>query len=307
MVIWISGATGLIGTALSQVLSRDFHTIFRLIRPGKAPGATDFSKPCNVSDLPWDAATGPSGVEAEFTPEVIINLAGASIAEASWTPARKAELRQSRIASTRSLVEALREMPVQPRAFLSASAIGFYGDRGEEELTEESAPGRDFLAELAQEWEAEARRAEEFGVRVVLMRFGIVLAKQGGALPKMAKPFRFGVGGKIGSGRQWMSWVALPDVVGAVKFFLAHPEISGPVNVVAPNPSRNSDFAKALGHALHRPAIVPAPAFALRFLLGAEMANALLLSSQRVLPKKLQQTGYQFLYPELPAALAASL
>jgi uncharacterized protein (TIGR01777 family) len=307
MIVWVTGATGLIGGALCQALARDCHTVYRLIRPGKAPGTREFSKPPNVSDLPWSAATGISGVEAALTPDAIINLAGASIADGAWTAERKAELRASRVAATRSVVEALTEMPSKPRVFLSASAMGYYGDRGDEELTEESGPGRDFLAELAQEWEGEAEKAEEFGVRVVRMRFGIVLAKRGGALPRMARPFRLGFGGRISTGRQWISWIALADVVGAVRFLLAHPEIRGAVNVVAPQPVRNAEFAKGLAHALHRPAIFPVPAFALRMLLGPEMANALLLSSQRVLPKKLQQSGFSFLYPELPAALAANL
>jgi uncharacterized protein (TIGR01777 family) len=306
MIVWMTGATGLVGTALCQALGRDCHRVFRLVRPGKASSAKDFPNQPNVSDLPWSAPTA-SGVESELTPDVIVNLAGAPIGEGAWTPARKAELRESRVGSTRKLVEAIRDLQAKPRVLLSASAIGYYGDRGDQELTEESGPGHDFLAELAQEWEAEASKAEAFGVRVVRMRFGFILAKRGGALPRMARPFRIGAGGKLGSGRQWMSWIALPDVVGAVRFFLAHEEVSGAVNVVAPQPVSNADFARALAHAVHRPALFPAPAFALRLVLGPELANALLLSSQRVLPKRLRQNGYQFLYPQLPAALAASL
>ncbi|PWT87931.1 MAG: TIGR01777 family protein [Proteobacteria bacterium] len=307
MNIWITGATGLVGTALVDDLSRQGHAIFRLVRPGKAAGNGSVAKPPNVSDLSWSAASGDTATSAACAPDAIINLAGASIAAERWTRARKALLRSSRIDTTRGLVGAIGAMPVRPRALLSASAIGYYGNRGDETLTEESGPGTDFLAEVAQEWEAEAKKAEAFGVRVVLMRFGIILAKHGGALPQMARPFRLGVGGRIGSGRQWMSWIALSDVVAIVRFFLEHPELSGPVNVVAPEPVQNAEFTKKMAHAVHRPALFPAPAFVLRLLLGREMADSLLLTSQRVLPKKLQQDGCTFLCADLSSALNSAL
>jgi len=189
---------------------------------------------------------------------------------------------------------------------VSASAIGYYGSRGDEILKETSEPGNHFLSGIAKEWEAEARKAEVLGIRVAVTRFGVVLAKEGGALPKMVRPFRLGVGGRIGNGQQWMSWVTLEDAVGAVRFALENGAVRGPVNVVSPQPVRNLDFTAALANALHRPALFPAPAFALRLAFG-EMADALLLSSQRVVPEELQRTGYQFLDQDLNTALAANL
>lgn len=190
-----------------------------------------------------------------------------------------------------------------PRVVVAASAIGYYGDRGDETLTETSAPGTDFLAALCREWEAETARGGDFGARVVSLRFGIILAAHGGALPQMALPFKFGAGGRIGPGRQWMSWIALPEVVAIMRFAMANAQLAGPVNAVSPNPVRNSEFTRILAKALRRPALFPAPAFALRLALG-EMAGALLLSSQRVLPSRLQQSGYTFADPDLSKALA---
>ena len=197
-------------------------------------------------------------------------------------------------------------MAARPRVLISASAIGYYGNRGDEVLSEDSPPGDDFLSGIAKDWEAEARKAEVLGIRVVPARFGVVLAKQGGALPKMAQPFRLGVGGRLGSGRQWMSWVALEDAVGIVKFALENANLRGPMNAVSPEPVRNVDFTAALAKALHRPALFPAPAFALRLALG-EMANVLALSSQRVLPEQLQSSGYRFVHEDLHRALAEIL
>jgi uncharacterized protein (TIGR01777 family) len=193
-------------------------------------------------------------------------------------------------------------MNARPSVLVSASAIGYYGDRGSETLTEESKPRADFLAGLAQEWEAEALKAEALGIRVVLARFGIILAREGGALPKMMMPFKIGAGGKLGSGQQWMSWVTLEDVVGILRFAIENASVRGAINVVSPQPLQNAEFTKALARAMHRPALFPAPAFALRFALG-EMADALLLSSQRVLPQVLEKLGYRFLQSDLSAAL----
>jgi uncharacterized protein (TIGR01777 family) len=202
------------------------------------------------------------------------------------------------------LVASFRQFRQPPRIFIAASAIGFYGNRGDEELTESSAAGSDFLARLTADWEAESSRASEFGARVVVLRFGIVLARRGGALPRIALPFRLGLGGKIGSGRQWMSWIALEDIVGIIRFSLEANLLSGVANAVAPTPVQNVEFTATLGRVLRRPAILPAPGFALRMALG-EMADSLLLGSQRVYPGKLQRLGYRFLYPELQPALAA--
>jgi hypothetical protein len=215
-------------------------------------------------------------------------------------------MEQSRVAATRQLVAALSRLRRPPHIFIAASAIGYYGSRGDEVLTEESPPGDDFLARLTREWETESLAAMAFGARVVTLRFGIVLAEQGGALPQMAFPFRFGFGGAIGSGAQWMSWIALDDVVRIIEYALATNLLSGPANAVAPHPVRNGEFATDVGLALHRPSFMPTPAFVLRAIFG-EMAESLLLSGQRVIPKKLQQLGYTFAHPELQSTLNAIL
>jgi hypothetical protein len=238
--------------------------------------------------------------------DAVVNLAGASIADGRWSAARKAELHASRIDTTRALVTALAKMNARPRVLVSASATGVYGNRGDELLTEESQPGNDFLSNLAKGWEAEALKAEAIGIRVVLARFGIVLARHGGALPPMILLFRFFAGGKIGSGQQWMSWTSLDDVIEILRFALEKGEVRGPINVSSPQPVQNAEFTKTLASVMHRPALFPAPAFALRLALG-EMADALLLSSQRVFPKKLESLGYRFLHSDLKNALAAVL
>jgi uncharacterized protein (TIGR01777 family) len=233
-------------------------------------------------------------------------LAGASIAGHRWTAAWKRELRDSRVAATHHLIAALRQFHRPPQIFIAASAIGLYGNRGDEELTESSPVGTDFLAQVAADWETESSRAAEFGARVVTLRFGVILAKDGGALPRMALPFRLGVGGRIGAGRQWISWITLEDIVSIIRFALETNLLSGPANAVAPDPVRNAEFAATLGRVLHRPAILPTPAFALRLALG-EMADSLLLSSQRVYPKKLEKLGHRFLHSDLQPALASVL
>lgn len=301
MKILVTGSTGLVGTALVKALASDGHTLCRLMRPGSktTSGAKD------GFNVVWNPATGELG-GAGVGPDAVVNLAGASIAGGRWTKGRKVLLRTSRIDTTQALVRALAKMNVRPRVLVSASAIGIYGDRGDEVLTEESKPGTDFLAGLAQEWEAEALKAEVLGIRVVLARFGIILARHGGALAKMLLPFRLGAGGRLGSGKQWMSWVTLLDVVGMIRFAIGNDGVRGAVNVVAPQPVQNAEFTKALAQALHRAAPLPAPTFALRLTLG-EMADALLLSSQRVQPQKLQQFGHSFLHPELHSALTSVL
>lgn len=301
MKVLVTGSTGLVGTAVGNELAREGHTVCRLIRPVStvAGGAKE------GFDVAWNPATGQLG-GAGVGADAVVNLAGASIAGGRWTKARKQLLRTSRIDTTRALVGALAKMNARPRVLVSASAIGIYGDRGDERLTEESEPGTDFLAGLAQDWEAEALKAEALGIRVVLTRFGIVLARHGGALAKMLLPFKLGVGGSLGSGKQWMSWITLEDVVGAVRFAIENGSVRGAVNVVAPQPVQNAEFTQALAKALRRPGLFPAPAFVLRLALG-EMADALLLSSQRVSTQKLQGLGYQFRFPEVPSALGAVL
>jgi uncharacterized protein (TIGR01777 family) len=253
----------------------------------------------------WNVETGDIDPRAGGT-DAVAHLAGAPIAAGRWTAARKALIRRSRVDATRALVNGLARLEPPPKVFVSASAIGFFGDRADEELRDDSAPGTGFLADVAREWEAAALSAEAFGMRVVCARFGIVLSKDGGALPQIMRPFSFGLGGRLGSGRQWMSWIALADVIGALQFVLDHDVARGPINVVAPHPVRDAEFARLLGRAMHRPAALPVPAFALRLALG-EMADALLLSSQRVIPERLTQLGYAFQHPVLPAALAAVL
>ena len=220
-----------------------------------------------------------------------------------WNASRKELLRTSRIAAARHLIGELGKLQRPPRVIVAASAIGYYGNRGDETLTEASPPGNDFLAGLCREWEAETARGAEFGARVVNLRFGIILAAHGGALPQMALPFKLGAGGRLGDGRQWMSWLTLPEVICILQFALAHSALTGPVNAVTPNPVRNSEFTAVLAKTLHRPALFPAPAFALRLALG-EMADALLLISQKVMPSKLADSGYAFLQPSLADALA---
>jgi len=216
-------------------------------------------------------------------------------------------LRSSRVKTTGALVTALGKLRARPIVFVSASAIGYYGDRGDEVLTEESKAGEGFLPKVSLDWEAEARKAEGLGMRVVLTRFGIILAKQGGALPEMMKPFRFFAGGRLGSGRQWMSWVTLEDVIGVIRWALENSQVSGVVNVVSPQPIRNSEFTKELARAMHRPAIFAAPAFALRMALGEEMAESMLLASERVTPARLKQMAFAFQHENLAEALASIL
>jgi uncharacterized protein (TIGR01777 family) len=326
MKVVITGSSGLVGSALTDSLVRDGHTVVRLVRTGakkedsKSRGQqphkengrsgqkNDGGRIVNVAWNPntCDLEGEPFGADQDKLEgaDAVVNLAGASIAGESWSEERKALLRSSRVHITRELVCSLEKLEDGPKALVSASAIGYYGNRGDEVLTEESKPGSDFLARVTQEWEAEAVKAEALGMRVARMRFGIVLAKHGGALPQMIRPFKFGAGGRIGSGQQWVSWITLADTVAVIRKVLENRAISGAVNVVAPQPVRNADFARALGRAMHRPAILATPAFALKFALG-EMAEALLLASQRVAPARLEQLGHRFAQRDLDSALAS--
>jgi uncharacterized protein (TIGR01777 family) len=297
MKIIISGATGLVGTALTRALRDDGHSVGRLVRSGGAAAA---------GDIQWDPASTKIDLAALEAADAFANLNGASIGDGRWTPERKKLLRVSRVETTRFLVDAMSRLRQKPGAFVSASAIGFYGSRGDEILTETSTSGTDFLSELSREWEREAQRAASLGIRAAILRFGIILSARGGALPRMLTPFKMGVGGRLGDGKQWMSWIALEDVVGIIRWAIADSQASGPVNVVAPNPVQNAEFTRVLAKVLHRPAIFPAPAFALRLMLG-EMADALLLGSQRVRPEKLIGAGYKFRFDSLEPALRAAL
>lgn len=297
MKILISGASGLVGMALTTKFREEGHTVAHFVRPGGVATA---------GEVAWDPATANVDLAAMEGADAVIHLSGASVANGRWSPARKAILRSSRIDTTRLMVDALGKMRQKPRVLLCASATGYYGNRGDEILTEESDRGIGFLPLLTRDWEAEAMRAEEFGIRTVRMRFGIILSADGGALPQMILPFKWGAGGKLGSGKQWMGWIALEDVVGIVSAMIADVRFHGAVNVVAPNPVRNEEFTQVLARLLRRPAIFAAPAFALRLAVG-ELADALLLSSQRVQPERLAAIRYKFRHPDLEPALRSIL
>jgi uncharacterized protein (TIGR01777 family) len=291
MKIFITGGTGFVGKSLAPALVRSGHEVSVLTRSGKGdlPG---------ISWIGGDPAQRGKWQESVREHGVVINLAGASIFT-RWTEEAKKKIRDSRIQTTRHLLEAMEGG--EGKTFFSTSAVGYYGFHGDEDLTEDSPPGGDFLALLARDWEAEAREAEKKGCRVVITRFGIVLGEKGGALGQMIPLFRKYLGGPLGSGRQWFSWIHIEDLTRAFLFLLEHRELSGPVNFTAPNPVRNKELAQALGRVLGRPAFLPAPGFLLRTVLGE--FGSILLEGQRVLPGKLLQAGFQFSYPEIDGAL----
>jgi hypothetical protein len=289
----VTGASGLIGSALIRRLESDGHRVTRLVRRAAGPG-----------EISWDPVSGrlePGQLEGM---DAVIHLAGENVG-VRWTAARKRQIKSSRIQGTRLLSEAIARARRRPGVLVSASAIGIYGNRGDEVLTENSPAGDavlDFLAEVGREWEAAAEPARASGVRVIHPRFGLVLSPEGGALRKMLLPFRLGLGGRLGSGTQWMSWISIDDVVGALLHVLLTESFSGPVNLVAPEPVRNRDFTAILGGVLSRPTPFAVPAAALRLALG-EMATSTLLASARVLPKRLLAAGYRFEHPDLNTAL----
>ena len=293
MKILVTGSTGLVGSALLPFLRSKGHEVFRLVRSQAKTGPTE---------IYWNPEQGIDDTTRLEGMDAVIHLAGENIAEGRWTQEKKARIRESRVTGTRVLSEALARLAAPPRALLSASATGYYGDRGDEILREESAPGSDFLAEVCRDWEAAAEPAARRGIRVVYLRFGVIFTPKGGALSKILAPFQFGVGGRLGSGQQYMSWVTLDDVVGVIDHALNVETLSGPVNVVAPNPVTNYEFTKTLGRVLSRPTIFPVPSFAVRLAFG-EMGDAALLSSARVEPARLKESGYVFQHPELESAL----
>jgi uncharacterized protein len=296
--ILLSGASGLIGSALVRMWAADQIHPTTLVR----------RKASSENEISWDLASDspvsdPSRLENY---DAVIHLAGANVASHRWTKKYKREIFDSRVLSTRKLVSLLKTRKHPPKVLLCASATGIYGDRGDELLRDNSPPGSGFLAETCKAWEAAADEARQAGIRVVHPRFGVVLTAEGGALPKMLPPFRMGLGGKLGSGRQWMSWITLRDLTRAITYLMENQSISGPVNMTAPKPVTNEEFTRALGQALHRPAIFTVPAFALRLGLG-EMADEGLLASVRVVPERLNSSGFTFQDPEIGPALRSIL
>jgi uncharacterized protein (TIGR01777 family) len=292
----VSGATGLLGSRLVQHLRAGGYRVDRLVRSARA---------AQPGDVAWDPVGQTIDTTALEGVTAVVHLAGENVGSGRWTRAKKTRIRDSRVLGTRLLVDALAQLAAPPEVVLSASAVGYYGDRGEEWLDESSPPGLGFLAEVCQAWEAEAERAADHGVRVARYRLGLVLAPNGGALGRMLPLFRWGLGGKLGDGRQYQSWVAVDDLMRAFEHGLAQPEVRGAVNAVSPSPVTNAEFARTLGRVLGRPAVLPAPRFALRLGLG-ELAGEL-VSSQRVRPSLLQRTGFEFGAPTLEPALRALL
>lgn len=294
MKILISGASGLVATHLIPTLAAKGHEIYKLVR--KTPKSAD--------EIQWDALEGFSETEAAKLEgfDAVIHLAGDNIASENWSKEKKQRIRESRAVGTRVLVDALKKTKAAPRIFISASASGFYGDRKDEILTEESPKGTGFIPDVCDEWEIEARKAEQFGARVVSPRIGVVLSKDGGALDKMLTPFKLGVGGVVGSGKQWMPWIALDDLIGVIHFVLENDDLKGAVNTVAPQMVTNEEFTKTFGKVISRPTILPIPEFAIRLLYG-EMGETLLLQGQRMQPKRLEEAGFRFKYPNLEDAL----
>ena len=294
MKVLITGASGLIGKALQRSFAEKGY---EMLLAGRG-------EPKKANEIKWSVEDGfreqdlgrLEGLDA------VVHLAGEGIAGLRWTDEKKKAIRESRVKGTHNLVNTLAELDKKPKVFIAGSAMGFYGDRGDEIVTETSKVGDNFLADVAKEWEAESRRAEDSGIRTVLLRTAIVLSKDGGALATMLTPFKFGVGGVVGSGKQWMSWVSLDDVVGIINFALENEHLRGAVNVASPNPVTNEEFTKTLGEVLYRPTFLPLPEFAVNLMFG-EMGDTLLLNSTRVEPKRLKDAGYEFKFPDLKSAI----
>ena len=297
MTILLTGASGMLGTAIGSALSRRGVRMLTLVR----------REPKGPDELRWDPAQArleePERLEGL---DAAVHLSGASVASRRWTAGYKREMTESRVASTRFLSETLAALRQPPSVLVKASAVGFYGNRGDETLDEDSAAGTGYFPELCTAWEAAARPAADAGIRVVHLRFGVVLGRKGGAVDRLRLLFRLGLGGRLGSGRQWMSWISEDDAVAAALFALNNPAVSGPVNVVATQPVTNVDFTRELARTVHRPALLPAPAFALRLAFGA-MADEALLASTRAVPNRLVRAGFAFSHPTLAQALAAAL
>jgi uncharacterized protein (TIGR01777 family) len=293
----ITGASGFLGSALTSSLQADGHRVLRLVRGGVTSG----------DEIGWDPDAGRIDAPAFEGIDAVVHLAGEGIGERRWSADQKRRILDSRARGTAVLTAAIASRERKPRVLVSASAIGYYGSRGDEPLTENSSPGDDFLADVCKTWERETRPAADAGIRVVNMRTGIVLARHGGTLERMLLPFRLGIGGKQGSGRQWMSWISLADHVAAMRTAIDDARLSGPVNFTSPNPVTNAEFAAALGRVLNRPTVLPTPMFVLKLRYGEELIDSLLLASQRVLPSKLEEIVFSFEYPVLVPALEAIL
>lgn len=297
MDVVVSGSSGLIGTALVAGLAEAGHRPIRLVRRAPAAGS---------DEIRWDPANGVLDAASLEGVDAVVNLGGAGVGDKRWTPAYKKLLVDSRVMSTKLLAETMANASSPPKVFLSGSAIGYYGSQGATELTETSSPAEDFLARLTVHWEEAAQPAIDAGIRTAFLRTGIVLSAEGGALSKLLPLFKLGVGGKFGSGDQYMSWISIDDEVGIIGYLLEN-EISGPVNLTAPNPVTNDQFAKTLGSVLGRPSMLPVPAFGPKLLLGGERADALLFDSMRVLPEVINGSSYRYAHSTLEAALRTIL
>ncbi len=300
MKVIVTGGTGFIGRALVASLLSKGAEVAVLTR-----GDTR-RVPAGAEGVVWGGEADAGWRKVFEGADAVVHLAGESIAARRWSPEQKKRIRDSRVLVTRTLVDAMAHCRQKPRVLVSSSAVGYYGPRGDEAVDEADEPGGDFLSEVCVAWEQEAARAAELGVRVVFLRNGLVLEKDGGALPRMLLPFRFFVGGPVGTGRQWMSWIHREDVVRLIHFLIEQETVEGPVNAVAPNPVTNREFSRIVGRVMGRPALFPVPAFALRLVFG-EMAEALLLTGQRVVPTRAREAGFRFKYPELEPALKAVL
>jgi uncharacterized protein (TIGR01777 family) len=292
MKVLITGASGLIGSALQRSFREKGYDLLLASR----------DEPKDDEHIQWSVESGFAGPEKLEGLDAVVHLAGESVNGLRWTDEKKKAIRDSRVLGTRNVVDAISKLKNKPKVLVAASAIGFYGERGDEELTESSAAGDTFLADVSKQWEGEARRAEDAGIRTVLLRTGIILSKDGGALGTMLLPFKMGVGGVVGSGKQWMSWISLDDHVEAINFAIENETIRGALNAVSPHPVTNEEFTKTMGEVLYRPTFIPLPEFAVSMLMG-EMGDELLLTSTKVIPRRLEDAGFQFKYPDLKAAL----
>lgn len=292
MKVLITGASGLLGQALQKSFEERGYEMLLASR----------KEPEDDRHIQWSIEDGfadPAKLEGV---DVVVHLAGENVSGLRWTDEKKKAIRDSRVLGTRNVVDAISKLKKKPKTFIASSAIGFYGERGDEEMTESSAVGDTFLADVSKEWEGESRRAEDAGIRTVLLRTGIVLSKDGGALSTMLLPFKMGVGGVVGSGKQWMSWISLDDEIAIINYCIENENIRGAVNAVAPNPVTNQEFTKTLGEVLYRPTFLPLPEFAVSMIFG-EMGDALLLASTKVVPKRLLDAGFEFRFPDLKPAI----